>query len=74
MDDAWFERHPERLKQLERAVAASAWRVHRWRRDETMTFETMRVLSRVEPLARKSFDYWLNSWDLLDTRNSGDKR
>ncbi len=74
MDDAWFERHPERLQQLERAVATSAWRVHRWRRDETMTFETMRVLSRVEPLARKSFDYWLNSWDLLDTRNSGDKR
>ena len=32
MDDAWFERHPERLQQLERAVATSAWRVHRWRR------------------------------------------
>lgn len=70
---SWFDRLG-RLEELELAVATWAWSVHRWRRGETLTFRTMRVLSRVEPLARKSFDYWLNVWDLLDPPKSGDNR
>lgn len=74
LQDAWFDRLPEQLRLLERAVASWAWLVHRWRRGELMTYKTMRALSRIEPLARKSFDYWLNSWDRIDPPKTGDKR
>ncbi|MDC0716157.1 hypothetical protein [Nannocystis bainbridge] len=73
-DPAWFDRLPERLQELERAAATWAWAVHLWRRGETMTYRTMRALSRIEPLARRSFDYWLNSWDRIDPQKSGDHR
>jgi hypothetical protein len=64
LNAAWFEQLPERLREHERAIAAWSWSVHRWRHGETMAFMTMRALSRLEPLAGKSFDYWLNAWDL----------
>lgn len=39
-----------------------------------MAYKIMRALSRVEPLARKSFDYWLNSWDRIDPPKDGHHR
>ena len=69
----WFTKLPGRLEEQERAVAAWAWFVHRWRRGDFLPFPLMRRLSRLEALARKSFDYWLNSWDLLDPPQTEDK-
>jgi hypothetical protein len=74
LEDKWFSHLPEQLQAFERAVASLAWEVHCWRQGGHMATKRMQEISRLELLARHSFDYWLNTWDRIATAAEGDAR
>lgn len=65
LEDRWFVRLPGRLESLERAIASIAWHIHSWRRGAMRYHDNMRMIGKLESLARYSFDYWLNTWDAM---------
>jgi hypothetical protein len=66
LENRWFARIPERLEQIERAIARMAWHIHRWRRGWMRYDPSMQDIGVLAQYAQHSFDYWLNTWDALD--------